>query len=97
MTGNDTEANWYCTECGRPCRQPGESPEEAIARIEWSNHPKVLELWDVMEDAEPVVRLWRFKLTVAHLDHEPEDCDRTDLKALCAPCHGTYDLKQMGP
>ncbi len=20
-----TEANWYCTECGRLCRQPGES------------------------------------------------------------------------
>ena len=91
-----TEANWCCTECGRPCRQPGESPEDAIARIERSNHPKVSELWDVVEDAEPVARLGRFKLTVAHLDHEPGNCDRNNLKALCAPCHGTYDLKQMG-
>ena len=91
-----TEANWSCTECGRPCRRPGESPEEAIARIERSNHPKVSELWDVVEDAEPVARVGRFKLTVAHLDHEPGNCDRNNLKALCAPCHGTYDLKQMG-
>ena len=91
-----TEANWCCTECGRPCRQPGESPEDAIARIERSNHPKVSELWDVVEDAEPVARLGRFKLTVAHLDHEPGNCDRNNLKALCAPCHGTYDLRQMG-
>ena len=91
-----TEANWCCTECGRPCRQPGESPEDAIARIERSNHPKVSELWDVVEDAEPVARLGRFTLTVAHLDHEPENCDLTNLRALCAPCHGTYDLKQMG-
>ncbi|NEP59023.1 MAG: hypothetical protein F6K31_18705 [Symploca sp. SIO2G7] len=91
-----TEANWCCAECGRPCRQPGESPEDAIARIERSNHPKVSELWDVVEDAEPVARLGRFKLTVAHLDHEPGNCDRNNLKALCAPCHGTYDLKQMG-
>ena len=35
-------------------------------------------------------------LTVAHLDHVPNNCDRNNLKALCAPCHGTYDLKQMG-
>ncbi|MEM8611176.1 MAG: hypothetical protein AAGF93_04080 [Cyanobacteria bacterium P01_H01_bin.105] len=91
-----TEANWRCTECGRPCRHPGESPEDAIVRIERSNHPKVSELWDVVEDAEPVARLGRFKLTVAHLDHEPGNCDRNNLKSLCAPCHGTYDLKQMG-
>ena len=52
-----TEANWCCTECGRPCRQSGESPDEAIARIERSKHPKVSELWDVVEDAEPVARL----------------------------------------
>ena len=30
------------------------------------------------------------------LDDEIWGCDRTNLRALCAPCHGTYDLKQMG-
>jgi hypothetical protein len=38
----------------------------------------------------------RYLLTVAHLDHVPGNCDRENLKALCAPCHCRYDLKQMG-
>lgn len=32
-------------------------------------------------------------LTVAHLNHTPEDCRRENLKALCAPCHLRYDAK----
>lgn len=30
-------------------------------------------------------------LTVAHLNHTPEDCRRENLRALCAPCHLEYD------
>ena len=30
-------------------------------------------------------------LTVAHLDHQPENCDRANLKAMCQPCHLRYD------
>ena len=33
----------------------------------------------------------RNTLTVAHLNHTPEDCRRENLKALCAPCHLRYD------
>jgi hypothetical protein len=32
-------------------------------------------------------------LTVAHLDHNPANCDRANLRALCAPCHCRYDLQ----
>lgn len=32
-------------------------------------------------------------LTVAHLNHTPEDCRPENLKALCAPCHLRYDAK----
>ena len=32
-------------------------------------------------------------LTVAHLNHTPEDCARENLKAMCAPCHLRYDAK----
>lgn len=31
-------------------------------------------------------------LTVAHLNHVPEDCDQANLKAWCQRCHLTYDL-----
>jgi hypothetical protein len=31
-------------------------------------------------------------LTVAHLNHTPEDCTRVNLKAWCQRCHNTYDM-----
>lgn len=31
-------------------------------------------------------------LTVAHLDHEPENCADDNLKAMCQRCHNRYDL-----
>jgi hypothetical protein len=33
-------------------------------------------------------------LTVAHLDHTPENCDPKNLCAMCAPCHLRYDAQQ---
>lgn len=30
-------------------------------------------------------------LTVAHLDHVPENCDPSNLEALCQRCHNIYD------
>lgn len=30
-------------------------------------------------------------LTVAHLDHRPENCARDNLRALCQRCHNAYD------
>lgn len=32
-------------------------------------------------------------LTVAHLNHTPEDCRPENLKALCAGCHLKYDAQ----
>lgn len=33
----------------------------------------------------------RRTLTVARLDHDPSNCRRDNLAALCAPCHLRYD------
>lgn len=33
-------------------------------------------------------------LTVAHLDHTPENCDDTNLLAMCQRCHLTYDIDE---
>jgi hypothetical protein len=30
-------------------------------------------------------------LTVAHLDHQPENCREENLRALCQRCHNRYD------
>lgn len=32
-------------------------------------------------------------LTIAHLDHTPENCNLENLRALCQKCHLTYDAK----
>jgi hypothetical protein len=34
----------------------------------------------------------RVVLTVAHLNHQPEDCRDDNLKAMCQRCHLRYDL-----
>ncbi len=36
----------------------------------------------------------RRTLTVAHLDHTPENCERSNLKAMCPACHLRYDAAQ---
>ena len=43
-----------------------------------------------MEDGHRVVRV---VLTVAHLDHTPENCHPSNLKAMCQRCHLTYDAE----
>lgn len=35
----------------------------------------------------------RVVLTVAHLDHTPENCEAHNLKAMCQRCHLTYDAE----
>lgn len=39
------------------------------------------------------LKIVRIVLTVAHLDHTPENCADENLKALCQRCHNTYDMK----
>lgn len=44
-----------------------------------------LEQWGNSEPLTLIV------LTVAHLDHNPANCERSNLKALCQKCHFDYD------
>lgn len=78
------EANWTCQACSRPCRKPGEDLADLAKRL-----PPV---WLPYFQEKPR----RFVLTVAHMDHRPENCDRKNLRAWCVPCHARYDLQQMG-
>ena len=34
---------------------------------------------------------YKVVLTVAHMNHQPQDCRPENLKALCQPCHNQYD------
>lgn len=88
------QANWTCQECGRPCRRPGESWGELYGRIEHGSRRWSAELYGEDSDGEPMLKLGRFTLTVAHLDHDPEN-PNARLKALCSVCHLRHDNKQM--
>lgn len=46
---------------------------------------------DSMEDEVGYGAAVRVVLTVAHLDHQPENCDPENLRAWCQRCHNTYD------
>jgi hypothetical protein len=85
------EVNWCCEFCGRACIRPGESVEEFCDRISTTDN---LDECPVVADFRASPRRWL--MTVAHLNHVPADCDRSNLKALCNPCHCRYDLQQMG-
>lgn len=38
-------------------------------------------------------KMARIVLTIAHLDHTPENCDPGNLRALCQRCHNNYDAQ----
>lgn len=47
---------------------------------------------DTSEDTVAYSAPVRVVLTVAHLDHQPENCDPENLRAWCQRCHNTYDI-----
>lgn len=46
--------------------------------------------FSVMTDVG-VIKIIEVVLTVAHLDHQPENCDEANLMAMCQRCHNVYD------
>lgn len=43
--------------------------------------------------SDPDLAKVRIVLTIAHLDHQPENCEDSNLRAWCQKCHLAYDLK----
>ncbi|NEZ64817.1 hypothetical protein D0962_18835 [Leptolyngbyaceae cyanobacterium CCMR0082] len=86
------EAGWCCEECGRPCRKPGEKEGQILDRLSayWKDD-WMESVWDEDFGWVDVEKPTRFVLTVAHLDHRPENCARDNLKALCSVCHLKLD------
>ncbi len=90
------KAEWTCQNCQRPCRKPHVSWVDfsqwllGTGQIGWYDDG-----FEVMKDGTYKEHMHRFTLTVAHLDHRPENCSDENLKALCFPCHARYDVSQM--
>lgn len=89
------QAGWCCQGCDRPCRQPGETWDELEERLEGTAWAEDI-YESVYDDELGSGLIWkpqRFTLTVAHLNHTPEDCRPENLKALCSVCHLRYDAR----
>ena len=84
------EANWCCERCGRPCQAPGEPLPDLLKRVQ---------IWRLAQKTPPAdfaEAPRRYLLTVAHLDQRPENCDRSNLQALCTVCHLRHDGQFRG-
>lgn len=79
-------ANWTCERCGKPCCRPGQDFFEYLDGLYDRG-------WDG-DFEEAAAHRTRFVLTVAHLNHDPADNRRENLRALCAPCHLRYDAAE---
>ncbi|MEB3884081.1 hypothetical protein [Lyngbya sp. CCY1209] len=88
---------WRCEECDRPCRRPGESWPELVERLYAIDFRWYAQSCEEVTDPETggwtaVEKPGRFVLTAAHLDHDPQNCDPSNLRALCPACHLRHDL-----
>lgn len=82
------EVGWACEGCSKKCRRRGEKLSDFMWRYcEGQLHTR--------DWVEVVDHPKKFELGVAHLNHVPGNCDRSNLKALCAPCHARMDLRAM--
>ena len=74
-------ARHRCEQCGIP---------DGVYRNrntgQWTDDHGLVETWSMDGD-----RTARIVLTIAHLDHTPENCDPANLRALCQRCHLAYD------
>lgn len=62
---------------------------EKRLRLEWPRPGS--EWWCGEHGNAEFVRIIRIVLTIAHLDHTPENCSLDNLRALCQRCHLRYD------
>lgn len=75
-------AGHKCEQCGVPNhwlrnRRTGEITDDGMQAETWE-----------LADGDKVTYI---VLTVAHLDHQPENCDLSNLRAWCQKCHLAYD------
>lgn len=66
-------------------------PEEDMLRLKWPLPGSVSWCAPPGRERWEKLRIIRIVLTVAHLDHQPENCEPSNLLALCQRCHLAHD------
>jgi hypothetical protein len=91
-------SHWRCEWCGVRDRAWGWRDHtgkfhEVRKRPLIEAHPRNMRLrppFTLQSDAGPL-KIIEVVITIAHLDHSPENCALENLKAGCQRCHLTYD------
>lgn len=86
---------------GNRCEGSPDFPDCRVANgaIGYREHGRWIQLGESVDAAGLAIdaaeedghRITRIVLTVAHLDHTPENCDPDNLRAWCQRCHLHYD------
>jgi 5-methylcytosine-specific restriction endonuclease McrA len=95
-------ADHKCEQCGVPNYALGGRTREGawlqamplgekLLRLEWPRPGT--EAWCGEGKSAKKLRIIRIVLTIAHLDHVPENCDPDNLRAWCQRCHLRYDAE----
>lgn len=78
--------NHTCENCGLPNHAIGYRDEEGLFKM-LSRTGKVADFVGHATGYKVIMIV----LTIAHLDHVPENCDLDNLRAWCQKCHLAYD------
>lgn len=95
-----TRARYKCERCGVPDHALGGRTAHGEFWPAWAIGERMLSLeWPKpgtmaqcgIGNRVALLRVVRIVLTVAHLDHTPENCSDENLLALCQQCHNRLD------
>ncbi|WP_341909620.1 hypothetical protein [Ferrovibrio terrae] len=91
-------ARWRCQKCGVKHAALGGRDADGLwysaGSIDCSGRmpARGTEAWCYRDGHRPMhLRIVQIIITVAHLDHQPENCDPENLRAWCQRCHNLYD------
>lgn len=88
-----------CEQCGVPNHElGGRTPDGQWHKARITGCDRRLpepgsDWWCDGPNGAQMLRIVRIVLTVAHLDHQPENCADENLRAWCQRCHNLYDAK----
>lgn len=89
-------ANWRCEWPGCEAFHKGVGYwfQGAFFRLPWELRKAGASVGDVIPCSDGCqVKLIKIVLTIAHLDHQPENCDDANLRAWCQRHHLAYDAE----
>lgn len=84
-----SRANQQCEQCGVRNGAIGFRKDDgAFVELARPGH-----LVKYVQGLNPDLRCFQIVLTIAHLDHIPEHCHPSNLRAWCQKCHLNYDAQ----